>query len=119
MRLLFSMFLVVAGLAAWFIWPTRYQEYRSGTGPYAEQLGNRASRVDRITGDVYVLDGGGAWVRHAVQRPELLRPDVTGPQVNTRADTSPAQEQIRIQKEMQVQTKKMLDEVVEKAQAVN
>ena len=114
MRKLFAL-IVLVGFAAYFIWPTRFQEYAAGKGPFAEQVGNRASRVDRITGDVWVMGTSGKWERRGVRRPELLRPDITGPQPNTRVDTGPAQQQLQTQSDMNSQADQMMESAVEGA----
>jgi hypothetical protein len=107
--------LVLLFLGAYFIWPTRYQEYAPGVGPHAEQIGKRASRVDRISGEVYVFNGKSEWERVDVRRPELLRPDITGPQPETRSAGSQARQQREIQNDMLDKTNEMLDEAVKKA----
>ena len=87
----FLFFLVLLAAVGYFVWPTQYQEYAVGQGPFAEQVGDVAYRVDRISGKVYVVDGSGQWTERSVRRPELLRPDITGPTPNTQPDTRPAQ----------------------------
>lgn len=56
------LFLLLLGLFAYFVWPTRYAQYAPGEGPYAEQVGADApTRVDRLTGDITVQDPSGTW----------------------------------------------------------
>ena len=111
----FLLFIVVAGLVAYFIWPTQYKEYKGGEGPFADQAGPAATRVHRITGEVWVIGASGEWTPLAVRRPELLRPDITGPQPNTQADTRPAQRQMQDTKTMQATTDEMTRAATEKA----
>ena len=55
-------FLILVGLFAYFVWPTRYQHYAPGEGPYATQeTPDAPPRVDRLTGDVTRQDASGAW----------------------------------------------------------
>ena len=104
-KLLLLLVLLVS--AAIFIWPTRYREFAVGEGPYAEQAGPLRSRVDRLSGAVQAFSTSGEWKALTGARPELLRPDITGPAVETRVDTSPAQEQGRSIERMQEQTNAM------------
>jgi hypothetical protein len=54
--------LLLVGLFATFVWPTRYEQYAPGESPYAEQVGDDAPvRVNRLTGDITVQDASGAW----------------------------------------------------------
>jgi hypothetical protein len=103
----FFLFLVLVGLFGYFVWPTQYREFAAGNGPYADQLGSVAYRVDRISGKVYVADATGKWTHRAVNRPELLRPDITGPTPNTQPDTQPAQRTMQEQQKMQSTTEDM------------
>ena len=104
----FFLFLLLLGLGAWFVWPTRYQEYAGGQGPYAAQAGPAKTRVDRITGEVFVIGATGEWQSMPVRRPELLRPDITGPNVNTQPDTRGAQRQMQETRDMQTKTDEMM-----------
>lgn len=106
MRKLFLLIVILA-LVAVFIWPTRYKEYPAGEGPYAEQAGPLKTRMDRTTGAVYVFSTSGEWKALKGARPELLRPDITGPVVETRVDTAPVQQQGRAIEQMQRQTDAM------------
>jgi len=103
----FLLFILTAVLVAVFVWPTRYKNYEVGEGPYAAQAGALPTRVDRTTGAVYVQATSGEWEPLKGARPELLRPDITGPRVETRVDTAPAQQQGRSIEEMQKQTAAM------------
>jgi hypothetical protein len=73
-RLLLVIFVVSF---AYFVWPTRYKHYAAGEGPYAPQVGEVASRVDRFTGDVYVKRGD-EWLKARVERLGTNQPHVTG-----------------------------------------
>jgi hypothetical protein len=106
MRKILIILLVLVG-AAVFIWPTRYKNYDAGEGPYAAQAGSFPTRVDRTTGAVYVRATSGDWKPLKGARPELLRPDITGPSVETRVDTAPAVQQGRSIEKMQDQTSQM------------
>ncbi len=106
--------LLLLGLAAYFVWPTRYQEYAAGTGPYAQQIGHRTSRVDRLTGTVFVIGTKGEWVATVVESAPL-RPDVIPPPPPRGINSTVIQQQTDIQKQMQEKTKEMVDEAVKKA----
>lgn len=97
----FLLFLIVLGAIGYFVWPTPYKEYGVGEGPFAEQLGNVVSRVDRISGEVYVKEGVDNWRKVSVRRPELLRPDITGPTPSPGVDQGVAQQQQNTIKDMQ------------------
>ncbi len=103
----FLLFLVLLAAFGYFVWPTQYREYAAGDGPFAEQVGSVVYRVDRISGEVFVADGSGTWTQRSVQRPELLRPDITGPTPNTQPDTRPAQRTMREADRMQSTTDQM------------
>lgn len=56
-------FLILLGLFAFFVWPTRYTHYAPGEGAYAAQVAPDApTRVDRFTGEVTGQDPSGAWL---------------------------------------------------------
>ncbi len=93
-------FAVLAGLFAYFVWPTQYQEFAAGDGPYVDQLGEVVYRVDRISGEVFVKQGT-TWKKAVVRRPELLRPDITGPTSSPRVDQGVVQQQKRTVDQMQ------------------
>jgi len=103
----FLLFILVLGLFAVFVWPTQYKNFEAGEGPYAAQAGSFPTRVDRTTGAVYVQATSGEWTPLKGARPELLRPDITGPRVETRVDTAPAVRQGRSMEAMQKQTAAM------------
>ena len=103
----FLLFVTFVGLFAVFVWPTRYKEDAVGEGPYAEQAGPLKTRVDRTTGAVYAFSTTGEWKPLKGSRPELLRPDITGPKVETRVDTAPATQQAKSIERMQDQTTAM------------
>lgn len=111
----FFLLIVILALVAVFIWPTRYKEYPAGKGPYAQQAGPLKTRMDRTTGAVYVFSASGEWKALKGARPELLRPDITGPVIKTRVDTAPAQQQGRLIERMQKQTAAMEKEARAKA----
>ncbi len=52
--------LVLAALFAYFIWPTRYEEFAAGEGPYTERT-DLPTRVDRFNGEVWVKKASGDW----------------------------------------------------------
>lgn len=99
--------LILAILFAFFVWPTRYVHYEAGTGPHAEQVGTAETRVDRLSGDVYVRNSEGAWQPLHVQRPELLRPDVTGSSPRRQTNTGSATQQAQSVEKMQSTTDDM------------
>ncbi len=103
----FLLFLILVGLFGYFVWPTQFQQYKAGEGPYAEQVGSVVYRVDRVSGKVSVADATGQWKEVPVRRPELLRPDITGPTPSTRPDTQPAQRAMREAESMQSTTDDM------------
>ena len=111
----FLLFLVVVGAIGYFVWPTQYREYAAGDGPYAEQLGPMKYRVDRISGKVFVADATGKWTQQSVRRPELLRPDITGPTPSTQPDTQPAQRTMREAEKMQSTTDDMTKAATQQA----
>lgn len=54
--------LLLIGLFAYFVWPTRYEQYAPGESPYTERVDNDAPvRVDRLTGDITAQEPSGAW----------------------------------------------------------
>jgi hypothetical protein len=106
MRKLLIFFVIAAGVAV-FIWPTRWKVYDAGTGPYAEAAGPAPTRVDRLSGTIYAQTTSGEWKPLKGARPELLRPDITGPKVETRVDTGPAVQQGKSIERMQSQTEAM------------
>ena len=56
-------FLILLGLFAYFVWPTRYTHYAPGEGSYAAQVAPDApTRVDRFTGEVTGQGPSGAWL---------------------------------------------------------
>ena len=56
-------FLILLGLFAFFVWPTRYAHYAPGEGPYAAGIApDTPTRVDRFTGEVTGRDLSGDWV---------------------------------------------------------
>jgi len=89
----FLLFLVLLGLFGYFVWPTQYKEYAAGEGPYADQIGKTASRVDRISGEVFIKTGSDEWREVPVRRPDLLRPDITGPTPSPKVDHGVVQQQ--------------------------
>ncbi len=97
----FLLFIILLGVVGYFVWPTPYQEYGPGEGRFAEQLGNVVYRVDRISGEVYVKEGVDNWRKVSVRRPELLRPDITGPTPSPGVDHGVAQQQQNTIKDMQ------------------
>lgn len=97
----FFLFLLLIGLLGYFVWPTEYKEYAPGESPYAEQIGNVASREHRITGEVFVKQGVDKWKKVNVRRPELLRPDITGPTSSPRVDQNAVQQQKNTINDMQ------------------
>ncbi len=111
----FLFFLVLVGAFGYFVWPTQYREYKAGDGPYAEQLGLTKYRVDRISGKVYVADATGNWTQQSVRRPELLRPDITGPAPSTQPDTRPAQRTMQEAEKMQSTTDDMTKAATQQA----
>lgn len=70
--------LVLVSLFAVFVWPTRYQQFEPGEGPYTIQAPDAATRIDRITGDIALLDPSGQWTVIGNERKALAfqRPDV-------------------------------------------
>ena len=54
------LFLILLGLVAYFVWPTRYALYASGEGPYATEI-NAPTRIDRLTGNAWVMTRSGTW----------------------------------------------------------
>ena len=55
-------FLILLGLFAYFVWPTRYQHYAPGESPHTtEAVSEAPTRVDRLTGDIAVQETSGAW----------------------------------------------------------
>jgi hypothetical protein len=55
-------FLVLV-LLAYFVWPTRYEQYGPDEGPYAAQAGpGHPTRVDRLTGEIEFQDASGEWI---------------------------------------------------------
>ena len=111
----FFLFLVLVGLVGYFVWPTQYRQYEAGQGPYHEQVGSKTYRVDRISGEVYVADASGEWKEIQVRRPDLLRPDITGPRVNTQADTRPAQRKMQETQDIQSKTDDMTRSATQQA----
>ncbi len=93
-------FMVLAGLFGYFVWPTQYKKYEAGEGPYVNQIGKVVYRVDRISGEVFVKQGT-TWKKAVVRRPELLRPDITGPTSSPRVDQGAVQQQKRTVDQMQ------------------
>jgi hypothetical protein len=82
--------LVLAAAFAYFVWPTRYQEYKPGEGPHSEQT-HLATRVDRLSGDVQAQESTGAWKDLSELGPREHVPNpVTSPY--TRADLSSGQQ---------------------------
>ena len=56
-------FVILLGLFASFVWPTRYAQYAPGEGPYAAEVApDTPTRVDRFTGEVTGQDASGDWV---------------------------------------------------------
>ena len=52
--------LILLGLVAYFVWPTRYALYAPGEGPHAAEV-DAPTRIDRLTGDTWVMTPTGAW----------------------------------------------------------
>jgi len=52
--------LILLGLAAYFVWPTRYAQYAPGEGPHAAEV-DTPTRVDRFTGEIEAQTASGAW----------------------------------------------------------
>lgn len=105
---------IILALAIW-VWPTRYKYYDAGTGPHSEQVGHQQTRVDRISGDVWAMQTTGEWVPVHIQRPELLRPDVTGSTRRTQTNTGNATQQNQSVQDMQSTADEMSDAAVEAA----
>ena len=54
------LFLILIGLAAYFVWPTRYALYAPGEGPFAAEV-DAPTRIDRLSGNAWVMTQAGAW----------------------------------------------------------
>ncbi len=67
----FFLLLIVAGLLAYFVWPTPYETYAAGEGPYAQQVPNAATRVNRFTGDIEQQMSENNWKRIGNKRKAL------------------------------------------------
>ena len=68
----FFLFLIVVGVVAVYVWPTRYQHYPAGENPHNVQvLATEATRVDRITGDIEAETAPGEWMKVGNSRKAL------------------------------------------------
>ena len=54
------LFLILIGLVAYFVWPTRYALYAPGEGPFAAEV-DAPTRIDRLSGNAWVMTQSGAW----------------------------------------------------------
>lgn len=57
----FFLILIVVGLLAYFVWPTPYETYAAGEGPYTRQVPDTPTRVNRFTGDIERQVGEDTW----------------------------------------------------------
>jgi hypothetical protein len=110
MRKLFILLLL--GLLAFYVWPTRYRSYDAGTGPYAERT-DYPTRVDRFSNEVWYERRSGEWIPlepEASFEPHRPNP-VTEPY--TRVD----QQEVHRQRNQAQATQDMVDRTVDKAQS--
>ena len=85
----YILFLVVVGLVAVYVWPTRYQQYGPGEIPYDVRVTpKQATRVDRLTGDIEALQASGEWRKVGNSRKALA---FQTPDANPNAIHRPAQ----------------------------
>ena len=54
------LFLILLGLVAYFVWPTRYALYAPGEGPFAAEV-DAPTRIDRLSGNAWVMTRTGTW----------------------------------------------------------
>jgi len=103
--------LIVVGLLAYFVWPTRYRTYDPGEGPYAEQT-DYSTRVDRFSGDVTYQRRTGEWL--PLEPEQSFHPPQPNPVTDpyTRVD----QHEVHRQRKQAESTQKMIDQTVDQAQ---
>ena len=103
---------IVLALATYYVWPTPFQHFDAGEGPYADRT-DFETRVNRLSGEVFFLSRGGDWrplPKESAPHPHQANP-VTEPY--TRVDVGEAQRQ----RKQAAATQKMVDQATSQARS--